>query len=66
MNGEHELRPKVVGMRLCRVWWAGSFVEFGCACSQCFPGGVMVKNPPVMQETQEIWIPLLGLEDPLE
>ena len=56
----------MVGMRLCRVWWAGSFVEFGCACSQCFPGGVMVKNPPVMQKTQEIWIPLLGLEDPLE
>ena len=26
----------------------------------------MVKNPPVMQETQEMRVRLLGLEDPLE
>ena len=25
-----------------------------------------VKNLPVMQETQEIWVPSLGWEDPLE
>ena len=25
-----------------------------------------VKNPPAMQETQEIWLRLLGREDPLE
>ena len=28
-----------------------------------FPGGSMVKNPPVMQET---WVRSLGWEDPLE
>ena len=26
----------------------------------------MVKNPPEMQETEEIWVRSLGLEDPLE
>ena len=25
-----------------------------------------VKNPPVMQETQEMWVQSLGWEDPLE
>ena len=25
-----------------------------------------VKNPPVMQETQETWVQSLGQEDPLE
>ena len=25
-----------------------------------------VKNPPAMQETQEIWVQALGQEDPLE
>ena len=25
-----------------------------------------VKNPPVMQGTQEMWVRLLGQEDPLE
>ena len=25
-----------------------------------------VKNPPAMQETQEIWVPSLGREDPSE
>ena len=29
-----------------------------------FPAGS--KNPPAMQETQEMWIPSLGQEDPLE
>ena len=28
-----------------------------------FPGGSVVKNPPVMQET---WVQFLGQEDPLE
>ena len=28
-----------------------------------FPGGSVVKNPPVMQQT---WVQSLGLEDPLE
>ena len=25
-----------------------------------------VKNPPVMQETQKMWVQFLGLKDPLE
>ena len=28
-----------------------------------FPGGLVVKNPPTMQE---IWVQSLGWEDPLE
>ena len=31
-----------------------------------FPGGSVVKNPPAMQETQEVQVRFLGWEDPLE
>ena len=31
-----------------------------------FPGGSVVKHLPAMQETQEIWVQLLGQEDSLE
>ena len=31
-----------------------------------FPGGSAVKNPPVKQEMQEIWVSSLGQEGPLE
>ena len=31
-----------------------------------FPDGSAVKNPPVMQETQETWVQSVGREDPLE
>ena len=31
-----------------------------------FSIGSAVKNPPVMQETQETWVQFLGWEDPLE
>ena len=31
-----------------------------------FPGGSVVKNPPAMQETQEMQVQSLGQEDPLE
>ena len=31
-----------------------------------FPGGSVVKNPPAMQETQEMQVQSLGWEDPLE
>ena len=31
-----------------------------------FPSGPMVKNPPAMQEPQELWVRSLGWEDPLE
>ena len=30
------------------------------------PSGSVVKNPLVMQETQETWVPSLGQENPLE
>ena len=33
---------------------------------KAFPGGSAVKNPPAMQEIQEIWVQSLGQEDPLE
>ena len=31
-----------------------------------FPGGSAVKNPPAVQEMQEMWVQSLGWEDPLE
>ena len=31
-----------------------------------FPGGSVVKNPPAVQETQEIGVRSRGQEDPLE
>ena len=31
-----------------------------------FLGGSAVKNPPAMQETQEMWVQSLGQKDPLE
>ena len=31
-----------------------------------FPCGSAVKNLPAVQETKELWVPPLGLEDPLE
>ena len=33
-----------------------------CVCVY-FPGGSAIKNPPAMQE---MWVPTLGWEDPLE
>ena len=31
-----------------------------------FPGCLVVRNPPAVQETQETWVPTLGWEDPLD
>ena len=31
-----------------------------------FPSGSVVKNPPAMSETQEMWVQSLGWEDPLK
>ena len=31
----------------------------------CFDD-IAVKNPPAMQETQEMWVRYIGWEDPLE
>ena len=39
------------------AWWARA---------QGFPGGLVVKNPPAMQDIQETWVRALGWEDPLE
>ena len=33
---------------------------------QGFPGGSVVKNPPAIQELQEMHVRFLGWEDPLE
>ena len=52
-------------------------MDMGCFhglvhCGACmfsnwsFPGGLVVKNLPVMQEPQETWVQSLGGEDPLE
>ena len=30
-----------------------------------FPSGPAVKNPPAVQETQEMWLWFLGWDDPL-
>ena len=38
----------------------------GYSCEGSFPGGSAVKNPPAIQETQEMWVQSLGWEDPLE
>ena len=35
-------------------------------CRPGFLGGSVVKNPPAMQELQEIWVQSLGRDDPLE
>ena len=43
----------------------GAFI-FNPLCSQGFPGGSAVRNPPAMQELQETWVWSLGQEDPLE
>ena len=31
-----------------------------------FPAGSGVKNPPAMQDMQEMWVRSLGQDDPLE
>ena len=31
-----------------------------------FQGGAVVKNLPANEATQELWVPSLGWEDPLE
>ena len=31
-----------------------------------FPGGLAIKNPPAMQESQEMWVRSLDGEDPME
>ena len=44
-----------------------NFREFpGSPVVSSFPGGLVVKNPPAMQETWERWVRSLGQEDPLE
>ena len=35
-------------------------------CIRGFQGGAVVKNLPANEATQELWVPSLGWEDPLE
>ena len=37
-----------------------------CKSNTDFQDGLVVKNPPAMQETQQTWVQFLGLKDPLE
>ena len=48
-------------------WFRGRiFLETSYHGIRAFPSGSVVKNPPAMQEPQEIWVGSLGHEDPLE
>ena len=38
----------------------------GYNCERSFPSGSAVKNPPAIQEMQEVWVRSLIWEDPLE
>ena len=54
-------------LKIC--WAAGVGKNWNCwdpKERKDFPGGSVVKNTPVMQETQETWVWFLGQEDPLE
>ena len=42
------------------TYWAPAIHQRG------FPGGTVVKNPPAMQERQEMLVQSLGQENPLE
>ena len=56
------------------LWLCKSLLTCGranCKLWQCkllmdFPSGSVVKNPPAMQELQEMWVWSLGGEDPLK
>ena len=41
-------------------------IVFGACMWMSFSGSSLVKNPPAMQETQEMWVQSLSLEDLLE
>ena len=41
-------------------------IVFGACTWMSFSGSSLVKNPPAMQETQEMWVQSLSLEDLLE
>ena len=45
---------------------AKSWTQLSNCTELSFVSGSAVKNPPAVQETQEKWVPSLGLEDPLE
>ena len=53
----HSLQPEAPG---------GSPLWSAIRVSPRLPGGSVLKNPPVIQETQEMWVRSLGREDPLE
>ena len=45
-------------------WFSVLFMEAYCIIWA--PGGSVVKNPPAMQEPQEMWVRSLDQGDPLE
>ena len=53
----HSLQPEAPG---------GSPLWSAIRASLRLPGGSVLKNPPVIQETQEMWVWSLDREDPLE
>ena len=59
-----KVEPDLVGSWLFILKEWGTFgKKQKCGCSQGFPTGSVVKNPPAMQET---WVQSLGQEEPLE
>ena len=53
-------------MRLLRVGWILSIKGHSPCPAGASPVAQQVKNLPAMQETQEMLVQSLGLEDPLE
>ena len=47
-------------------FFTASYLIFCASVSLAFRVTQWVKNPPAMQETQEMWVQSWGWEDPLE
>ena len=55
------------------IWWYNTWVTWikqnflhKYSSDRGFSGGSVIKNPPAVQDLQEIWVGFLGGEDPLE
>ena len=57
--------PQSMGLQRVRHDWSNLAAAAPWKMSG-FPDGSMVKNPPASVETQEMCVPSLGQEDPLE
>ena len=62
MRGATRYLTIASSLTTCLLWSLGVQLEVG----RGFPGGSVVKSPPVMQKMQETWVQSLGGEDPLE